>query len=568
MDVNADARKSHARWWMRLAGVVLIVALAAVAAAAVGRGAQAPAVTSHAGLETVPLNPDAAAALKAQGKTPRSQFALKVNRGKKFNPVGGLVPTLQTGSEQDVLVLFVRFSDAAPGSTAAPLDLSYYDDLLFGTVYDPPEYKTWAAANPGKAYPTDRTLVNFYKEASYGAVHITTLNMPSAMGWSNTGNPYTYYCKADGVHDNGFGPYPQNAQGLVVDAVKLADSKVDFSKYAVNGVIPNLFVVFAGTGAEWSGAPDIIWSHSWDLTEGTGMDGLMVDGVKVNNYAMMPEVGGDLTGFTGVVSGPYPPTVGVFAHEYGHVLGLPDEYDYGYESEGTGNYSLMAGGSWNRWPFDLIFDGNSPAQLDAWAKVQLGFDSPTVVSSTTTATLKPSETDKRQILKMVVPGSGGKEYFLFENRQNVGFDQGLQYRYRDASGARLGIPLHGLAVYHVDDNVFTMDYWRPNEAQNWKEFRSEGAKKADNGATHYALSLLQADDRWDLEHGVNGGDPGDLYPGAGNVTSLGSTTQPNTSSYYFWQGTAPKFGFSGITASGIAENNGQVSLTLSFAPSK
>ena len=73
--------------------------------------------------------------------------------------------------------------------------------------------------------------------------------------------------------------------------------------------MPNLFVVFAGTGAEWSGDPDLIWSHSWDLTEGTGMDrgDLTVDGVKINNYAMMPEVGGDLTGYTGVVSGPTRP---------------------------------------------------------------------------------------------------------------------------------------------------------------------------------------------------------------------------------------------------------------------
>ena len=31
---------------------------------------------------------------------------------------------------------------------------------------------------------------------------------------------------------------------------------VDFTKYAVDGEIPNLFVVFAGTGAEWSGTSE------------------------------------------------------------------------------------------------------------------------------------------------------------------------------------------------------------------------------------------------------------------------------------------------------------------------
>ncbi|MGR5913425.1 immune inhibitor A domain-containing protein [Bacillus pacificus] len=40
--------------------------------------------------------------------------------------------------------------------------------------------------------------------------------------------------------------------------------------------------------------------------------------------------------------------VGVFAHEFGHDLGLPDEYDTKYT--GTGSpveaWSLMSGGSW------------------------------------------------------------------------------------------------------------------------------------------------------------------------------------------------------------------------------
>jgi len=48
---------------------------------------------------------------------------------------------------------------------------------------------------------------------------------------------------------------------------KAADPYVDFSVYAVNGEVPNLFVVYRGTGAEWSTDPSLIWSHSWDLKE-------------------------------------------------------------------------------------------------------------------------------------------------------------------------------------------------------------------------------------------------------------------------------------------------------------
>ncbi len=527
--------------------VTLAVGLAAVALPVLRT---APAAKAVRGLEVVPMEPDAKAALKAAGKSAPG-FPNSANRGRKSNPTGQAIPALATGADQKVITLFVDFTTTPPGASGTRLDLAtYFDDMLFGTVYDPPEY----AAYPG--HPTNNTLKNYYTNSSFGAVNVGTLNLPSTLGWLPSGHSYEYYCKADGVNDNGFGAYPTNVQGLVIDAIKAADPYVDFSKYAVDGKVPTLFVVFAGTGAEWSGAADIIWSHSWDLTEGTGMDGYVTDGVTINNYAMMPEVGGDLTGFSGVVSGPFPPTVGVYAHEYGHVLGLPDQYDYGYESEGTGIYSLMAGGSWNRFPNERLFSGNSPAVLDAWSKYRLGFVTPTVVTSASQVSLAPAETSPAAY-KMVVPNSGGKEYYLFENRQQIGFDRGF---------GRYGAGTHGLAVYHVDDNVFTMDYWRPNEAENWKEFRSEGARKADNGATHYAISILQADDRWDLERGTNRGDAGDLYPGANGVTSIGSTTKPNTSAYYFWSGSAPKFGYSGVTVDSIAESAGNVSAKLSFVP--
>lgn len=543
----------------RVLAATLVIAAAVMLAAAV-RGPGSPPTAPRAGLEVVPINPHALAALRAQGKTLKDTLPIGVNQGRKFDPKGGLVPALTAPAEQRVLVLCVDFSDEPPGGPEQRLDLSYFDDMLFGTTYDPPEYAAYTG------HPTDRTLVNYFKETSFGKIDIVTVDMPTATGWLHTGKPYSYYCRADGVHDNGFGPFPENAQGLVVDAINAADAQgVDFSQYAVDGVVPNLFVVHAGTGAEWSGDPGLIWSHSWSGAD-VG-EGYTIDGVTIYSYAMMPEVGGDLTGFAGDAFGPYPPTVGVYAHEYGHVLGLPDQYDYGYESEGTGMFSLMARGSWNQSSPDWVFAGDSPSMLDAWSKYRLGVITPETVTSTSTVTMKPAETNA-VAYKMVVPGSGGKEYFLFENRQNIGFDQGLQTYYLDAGGNVVTAPVHGMTVYHVDDCVFTLDYWLPNEAENWKEFRSEGWRKAPNGARHYAISVVQADDRWDLEHGWNLGDPGDLYPGWYNVTRLGNTTRPNTSSYYFWLGNLPKYGYSGVTASDIKETGADISATLSFRPWK
>jgi M6 family metalloprotease-like protein len=507
-------------------------------------GDRAPSIVS--------LRPEAGEALKAQGRKFKYPFPNYVNQGRKFSPGGEVIPPLKTAQEQYVLVLFVSFSTPPPGGPAVRYNLQQYDDLLFGTTYDPPEYA-------GLTYPSDRTLRNYYTKNSYGQVEILTLNLPSQMGWANVNKPYTDYCNGD----NGFGWYPNNVQGLVIDAIKAVDDDVDFSKYAVNGEVPNLFVVFAGTGAEWTGDPSLIWSHSWDLSSYTGLNGYWADGVKINNYAMMPEIGGDMTDFLGGgVIGPFPPTVGVFAHEYAHVLGLPDQYDYGYESQGTGRFSLMAGGSWNQFPLGSIFSGNSPSNLDAWSKYRLGFVEPQEITATSHLVLPPSANDQTAVYKMVVPNSGGKEYFLFENRQRIDFDQGLIRR----TGANTYESLHGLAIFHIDDVVLSRNYWRPNEAENWKEFRSEGWRKAANGETHYGISIIQADDQWSLETGYSAGNGGDLYPGIYGVTSFGNYTFPNSSSYYFWGGSEPKFGYSGITVSNITETGTVVSADFSFEP--
>lgn len=308
----------------KVLSILLAVLLMAAVCLPLRQSQSAPAHAGR-GFSIVTLQPDLEQAMRAKGEKLQYPFPNSLNHGRKFNPGGELIQPVVTDPTQKVLVLFIEFQDAPPGGPVARLNLgTYFDSMLFGTVYDPPEYAGIAGM------PKDRTLLNYYKEVSYGQVTVVTLNLPSAMGWMTSAHDYAYYCRADGWHDYGFGPYPENAQGLVEEAIHLADPLVDFSVYARDGEVPNLFVVHSGTGAEWNSDPAIIWSHSWSLDEGTGLDGVWADGVRLNNYAMMPEIGGDTTGYYYGTPGPwYPPTVGVYAHEYGHVLGLPDQYDYG-----------------------------------------------------------------------------------------------------------------------------------------------------------------------------------------------------------------------------------------------
>src|SRR3954454_9559370 len=65
--------------------------------------------------------------------------------------------------------------------------------------------------------------------------------------------------------------------------------------------------------------------------------------------------------------------MGVFAHEFGHDLGLPDYYDTSYGSENsTGFWSLMSSGSWGSYAEDPSI-GTSPMHMDAYAKQYLGW---------------------------------------------------------------------------------------------------------------------------------------------------------------------------------------------------
>ncbi len=132
-----------------------------------------------------------------------------------------------------------------------------------------------------------------------------------------------------------------------------------------DGYIDTFLSVHAGMGEEEGGVPTTIWSHSWyafyNLIGTAGPDFNKSGGIQIGNsnywvgkYTIQPEDGG----------------VGVFAHEYGHDLGLPDLYDY-YGENGTGFWSLMSSGSWLDDGLDTI--GNKPGHMGAWEKFQLGW---------------------------------------------------------------------------------------------------------------------------------------------------------------------------------------------------
>ena len=323
------------------------------------------------------------------------------------------------------------------------------------------------------------SMRDFYWENSYQTFEL----IGDVYGWYRMPQSYVAYVCTLG-YQYGFGSYPYNAQKLVEDAVNAANPYVNFADYDRdgNGFVDALFVVHAGSGAEETGDPCDIWSHR-SVTHSY----VYVDGVKAYDYSTEPEIrsGGSLV------------DMGVFCHEFGHVLGLPDLYDTDYSSEGLGNWTLMAGGSWNN-------GGRTPAHFDAWCKKTLGFSEvQQLMANQTNVEIAQAETSPVSY-RLWTLGGGGSQYFLVENRQRTGFDQYL--------------PGHGLLIYHVDESGSNSSEWCPG----------------DPPTPHYKVALEQADGRFQLEgcFGSNSGDPGDPFPGSYDKRAFDDTTTPGSRNYY------------------------------------
>ncbi len=357
-------------------------------------------------------------------------------------------------TELRVIVLLVEFPDLrADRALHSP---GYFQNLLFGEG-------RWV----------EKTMRSYYHENSYGKLDVTG----EIYGWYMASNPSFYYAATNaGVCSP---CYPRNARKLVEDAVELADTEVDFSRFDSDGpdawpgsgdddgYVDAIFVVHSGPSFEETGNPNYILSHQW-----TTVEPVEVDGVRVYVYGMESERS----------------RIGTFCHELGHILGLPDLYDTDYDSYALDLWSLMGAGAW-------LGDGDTPSHLDAWCKMKLGFVEPVVPESNVSdVVLAPSESYP-QVFKLWKNGTQGKEYFLLENRQNVGFDAYL--------------PGRGLLIYHVDETV-----------------------NNNNNQAHYMVGLEQADGMFDLEGRDSpsgfGADAGDPFPGWAFNSNFTNFSVPNS----------------------------------------
>lgn len=183
------------------------------------------------------------------------------------------------------------------------------------------------------------------------------------------------------------------------------DGDGDFNE--PDGYIDHFQAVHAGEGEETGGGAqgsDAIWSHRWYAFYTnigyTGPDtGALLGGVQVGasrywigDYTVEPENGG----------------VGVFAHEYGHDLGLPDLYDTSGNTGGaensTGFWTLYSSGSYGSSGIPEDGIGSKPIHMSALEKILLGWSNYQVVFAGQKASVKlgPAEYNTKQAQQLVV----------------------------------------------------------------------------------------------------------------------------------------------------------------------
>ena len=224
----------------------------------------------------------------------------------------------------------------------ADFNTAHYEQLLFGDE--------------------GLTLKNFYEEQSGGL--FTVDGVVSA--WVQIEDHSEWYYGADSKingtgSDDLNGPVWRFAADAAAAAYELYGEAIPWAEFDTDddGWIDSLMIVNAGIDQSSSGPTWAIWAHSWFVNWPTGYT--LPNGIKVGSYTTEPEN----------------QLVGVFAHEYGHQLGLPDLYDTSGAGESpVGFLDVMASGSWGPGigPDGDMVLGAQPCHMNAWEKWVLGWE--------------------------------------------------------------------------------------------------------------------------------------------------------------------------------------------------
>lgn len=284
-------------------------------------------------------------------KNQQQKNGLQQGKQNKLNQNPKNLPSVKeekwTGStrEDKVLVLLIEFPDFLHNSIKSEDTDMYYSD------YTKQHYQDMIFGKNGYTGPDGKNLLSvkqYYEQQSGGSY---TINGTVA-GWYKAPQPAAYY----GAHAGGSND--ARPRSLVAAALRAAaqDPSINLKDYdqedrydldgdgnyrEPDGIIDHLMVVHSSVGEEAGGGQlgtDAIWSHRWNLGGVYAIPG---------SSANADYWGGAMGAYDYTIE-PADGATGVFAHEFGHDLGLPDEYDTQYSGAGEAieYWSIMSAGSW------------------------------------------------------------------------------------------------------------------------------------------------------------------------------------------------------------------------------
>lgn len=315
-------------------------------------------------------------------------------------------------------------------------------------------------------------------------------------------NGYAYYGK-----DAASGSIDPNGAAFVRDALAEASKTVDFSEFRTEGTtnVPLVALMFAGPGQQSSfedGQTDYLWAKfsqsTYNVNDGQSkVQSFLLCNELLQSYGSTPN---DITG--AAIDG-----IGLFAHEFGHSLGLPDIYN-------TSNSSAsIPMGYWDIMDYGQYYQtGYRPVEYTAYERSYMGWLKVKDITNEPAqyfklAPLASAETDDAVRAYVIRNPESKNEYYMLENKQRNTW-----------LTSTLG---SGMFITHVDYNSSTWLANRVNATTSHPRLTFVAADNVKEGTVINGISVSE----------FFNGYKADLFPGTKGVTSFTDDTTPSATVY-------------------------------------